>query len=136
MGHGDPPVKWLIALGVLVAAVFALILVAGRRNRVYLGNSRSGFSLAPVATALTPERARELAGPHLDESYRLRRARRGEKLSDAPRREAVDWITLKGDWFLISRDDYPSYSPGYYEHHAVRVHAHDGTVIPPSSPRS
>ncbi len=125
-------------IGILICIVMGLValcvvfFVHGCRSNVLLGNVQKGLAPVPgdFKAGISPERAVELAREHLERSYELRRMKRQEK-SPNPNREPLDWVSLKGDWYYIARDDYPSYSPGFYMHNAVKVHKNTGQVIPP-----
>jgi len=89
-----------------------------------MGSVRDGFAAAPGNT-ITPERARELAKPYLAECFSRRPARR---LSPHPG-EPTDIIVQKGDWYCVTRDNYPYKTLGAYTHTAVRVHVRTGVVV-------
>jgi hypothetical protein len=95
-----------------------------------LGNSRGELKKPHREFKINPEEAMELAKPYLDLSFRLRRKMRGEEGTDQIKETTV-WVLFKGNYYYISKDDYPSYTPGYYSWHAVKVDCVTGEVIPP-----
>jgi hypothetical protein len=94
----------------------------------WVGNSDDGFAPQP-GREISPERALELAGPWLDDSFELRGGGRPgrAKMFDKP----IDYIVLQGNWYHVSRDNYPYKTIYAYRNHSVRVHSRTGRVIPP-----
>ena len=121
--------KIFIAVLILLAILIWIFMILINSSGKDLGNSRSGFH-SPENTKLTAQNAIELAAPFLDDSYAIRRKMRGENQAN-PHREAVTWLSIKDKWYYVTKDDYPSYTPGYYMHHAVRVNSDTGEVIKP-----
>ncbi|MEM6532456.1 MAG: hypothetical protein AAF654_07520 [Myxococcota bacterium] len=112
------------------AVVGALLVLASTRHSTLLGNSHAGFRDPPEPTKLSPHEALKLASPYLETSYALRRRGRKEGAGQLDR-PALDWLGYKRGYYLVTRDDYPSYSPGFYDRHAVRVNANTGDVEAP-----
>ena len=81
---------------------------------------------------ITPERAVELAQPHLEKSYELRRQHFEPNGRSANPKPPSDHVTLKGDTYYIVRDNYPAIKTSSYLYCAVKVNANTGEVTPPS----
>jgi hypothetical protein len=77
---------------------------------------------------IDPNSAVELAAPYLEQTYLLRKSN-----SDLVRIEknATVWVTVKGDYYYIVKESYPSIDASFYLDHAVKVHKKTGNVIEP-----
>jgi len=96
-------------------------------KKIYSGSDYSGFDDFPP-NPISVQDAIRLAEPHLGKTFELRSAKR-EYISD---KEPVLWVTLKGNCYYLVKDNYPSYTPGFYLHHAVKINKNTGEVMPPS----
>lgn len=115
-----------------VACLFTLFWILPSGHPKLLGNSKTGFEAVRDA-AITPRDAIDLARPHLDLSYTLRRGMRQPSSSPSDR-DPLDWVSFQNGIYYIARDDYPSYSPGFYTHFAVTVDSASGVVTAPGGP--
>ncbi|TAL37008.1 MAG: hypothetical protein EPN93_06155 [Spirochaetes bacterium] len=106
------------------ALVLALVFLFACEDVVYMGSVRDGFTVAQENT-ISPERARELAQPFLAECYARRKAQRLSNLPGPP----TDIVVQKGDWYFVTRDNYPYKTLGAYTHTAVRVHTETGEIV-------
>ncbi|MBL7544797.1 MAG: hypothetical protein JNL11_13350 [Bdellovibrionaceae bacterium] len=123
--------KVILVIVVILLLVAACIYVFLIKEPTNLGDSKSGFTNPPQNVHVDAQTAVQLAQPFLENSYALRRKMRGE-IQQNPNREPVIRLLLKGAWYFVSLDDYPSMTNYYYLQHAVRVHTDTGQVIPPS----
>ena len=103
-----------------------LLCCSCKREKVYFGSTGGGFEDFPP-NPISVQDAIKLADPYLDKTFELRIASR-EHVSD---KEASLWITLKGDYYYLVKDNYPSYTPGFYLNYAVKINKDTGEVIPP-----
>jgi hypothetical protein len=106
------------------ALALGLVFLFACEDIVYMGSVRDGFGVAQGNT-IPPERARELAQPFLAECYAARRAHRLSNLPGPP----TDIVVQQGDWYYVTRDNYPYKTLGAYTHTAVRVHVRTGEVV-------
>jgi hypothetical protein len=104
--------------------VIVSLLLAACDDTVYIGTARDGFRDTPGNT-ITPARAKELAGPYLAECFTRRQARR----LSPHRGEPTDIVVQEGNWYYVTRDNYPYKTLGAYTHRAVRVHVRTGEVV-------
>jgi len=111
----------LIVLGVV------LVSSVGCARTICLGSEWGGFNGFPDNPVSVSE-AIAKAEPYLDKTFALRSSATGNRNAAE---EPVVFVTLRGDYYYIVKDNYPSYSPGFYLHHAVRVHKTTGRLIPP-----
>ncbi len=129
---GTAKILMIVIIAVLLIAGLGFFYVFSKNGPIGfpLGNSESGFLAPKNSFSVSPEDALRAATPYLDASYRLRRQMRNE-LKQAVHRKPIDWISYHKDWYYITRDDYPSYTPGYYMKHAVRVNGYTLKVVSP-----
>jgi hypothetical protein len=92
----------------------------------YAGNSSSGY-LRFAQYRITPEQAVKLAEPYIDKTYELRLQNR-HSIMKGPLQVTV---VVRGDWYYVSRDNYPYKTIEAYRYHAVRVHVQTGEVREP-----
>ena len=113
----------------LLVILLELVVIssAGCARTIYWGSEWGGFDGCPVNPVSVSE-AIAKARPYLDETFALRSSTR-EHRNRA--QQPVIHVTLRGKYYYIVRDNYPSYSPGFYLHHAVRVHKTTGQLIAP-----
>lgn len=76
---------------------------------------------------VSPQEALEKAGPYLQKTFELRSKNRRSRITSPTK----DFITAKGDWYYICRDNYPYKSIYAYQTHAVKINGHTGECIPP-----
>jgi len=108
------------------AAVCVLFAFISCDEVKYAGSSRGGFLPFPKHK-ISPEKAHELARPHLDKLYKLRLSLRPPRSKKDP----WDVIVVSGKWYYIARDNYPFKTMGAYLKNSVKVHVQTGKVIPP-----
>ena len=118
----------MIMRGIVLRAsvLIAAVLVCGC-GKAYHGNGWAGFEGFPENN-ISPQQAVRIAEPYLDETFELR-ARNRRHVSD---REPEVHVMLEGKYYYVVKDNYPSYTPGLYLWHAVKVHKDTGDVSPPS----
>jgi len=114
----------------LVCAVLLACVLFGGCAKSYFGSDWAGYDRFP-AKRISPQEAISRAEPWLDQTFALRSSGRGG-VSD---KEPVVHLTLQGNFYYVVKDNYPSYSPGFYLRHAVKVHKDTGAVVPPASDR-
>ena len=82
-----------------------------------------GFPENPISVREAIVRAQ----PYIARSVELR-----SKLTvNRPKEPSRVHVTLRGNYYHIVKENCPSYSPGFYEYHSVRVHKNTGKVISP-----
>jgi hypothetical protein len=108
----------------LLLAIPMLLLTSC--GKTYIARSSEGYASFPGNT-ISPEQAVKLADPYLDKTFELRAAKRQ---GVSPRKPTV-WVTLKGQYYHIVKDNYPAYNRGFYLHHAVKVDKDTGDMIAP-----
>ncbi len=111
--------------GVFLVAGVVVILGCGK---TYYGSGWHVLNGFPM-NKISPQEAMSRAEPYLDETFELR-SRNRRHSSD---REPVVHVTLKGDYYYLVKDNYPSYSPNFYLQHALKVHKDTGVLAFPSS---
>lgn len=99
----------------------------GHRN---VDRGDDGEYLPVEGFSITPDKALELASPHLDRCFELRQSNRSEDMNN-PAKDPVDRIYVQGDWYYVCRDSYPAKYIQFYIPHSVRVNGNTGEVIPP-----
>ena len=92
------------------------------------GNTWGGFDDFPERE-ITVDKAIELATPYLDKSYKLRLKSRAQTNGDF--KTDIIHVSLKDDFYYIVKDDYPSYTPGFYLLHAIKINTSTGYIIEP-----
>jgi hypothetical protein len=114
----------------LILMLVTIGAIAGCSDSVCSGNAKSGYAHFPKDNLITPEKAVELARPYLDLSYEMRRSNRKDvynKMSESP----LEYVILKGDYYYVTKDNYPSNVVTFYMEHAVRVNKKTGKVHKP-----
>jgi len=106
--------------------IILLVLLGCEKEKFYIGSTNSGFDNFPK-TEIKIKEVLELSKPFLDKTYELRLKNRRHKSLKDP----VIWITLKGQWFYVVKDNYPSHSANFYLKHAVRINSKTGKIIEP-----
>lgn len=100
-----------------------------------VGCTATHFGSYPDGLGEFPDRAVsatdavEKVMPYLDETFALRRKDRDQH--EWPTSEATVWVTLKGQYYHIAKDNYPYMNQRMYLLHAVKVHSETGEFIPP-----
>ncbi len=92
----------------------------------YFSHSEKGFDDAPK-TKVTIQKALSIAEPYLDITFQLRK----EAMVRSTEKEPIIWVSLKGGWYYFVKDNYPSYTPGFYLKHAVKVNSDTGELVEP-----
>jgi hypothetical protein len=116
--------KTVTKIDSIIIALIAIFLVSC--GTYHVGSSHNGFSDFPENN-ISVYKAISLAEKYLDKTFELRKANRSSQFNDEP----AIWVTLRGNYYHIVKDNYPSYSPGFYEKHAVRINKSTGEVYPP-----
>jgi hypothetical protein len=106
--------------------IISLLFFLACSGKIYVGNSHAGFSGFP-RNNIEVKDAIQLAEPYLDKTYELRK----ENRKSGNDNNLLIWVTLKGKYYYIVMDNYPSKTPGFYEKHAVRINKDTGEVISP-----
>ena len=109
-----------------VAAFTTLISICGCAKN-YFGTYPNGLDKFPQRSVSASEAVKN-ATPFLDQCYRLRQKSRNETESES---EAAIYVTLKGKYYHVVKDDYVSMNAGYYLTPAVKVHSETGKIIVP-----
>ncbi|MGE3809306.1 MAG: hypothetical protein AB7K24_31970 [Gemmataceae bacterium] len=122
--------RWLTLLVLSVALVAGCLSFQPKNKKMkWVGDSRIGFRSPPQCKVQAQE-AYELAKPHLERCFELRKKGRPEKMNEG---KPVDYITIgEGGWYYIMRDCYETTYKNYYTDHAVRVHTETGELKEPS----
>ncbi len=123
----------LIILGVLIIGLLITTKLmfswSNKSSIIAMGNSWSGFENFPERK-ITVNKAIKLATPYLDETYKLRLKYGRGRINRDLKTDTIH-VCLKGEFYFIVKDDYPSYSPGFYLKHAVKINASTGDIIEP-----
>ena len=112
----------------ILSILFGGITVFSCSTTEWIGKSDGKF-VTPEGCVVSPEEAFKLAGPWLEETYRLRSE--GKVNRAGSERPLTDTIVLRGNWYYVSRDNYPFKTIEAYRYHAVKVHIKTGEVIRP-----
>lgn len=118
---GTPAAALVCAL-IMAAVMFILSC----ETTMYAGNSTRGYSFFPQYR-VTPEQAVKLAEPYLDRTYELRLKNR-KSVMNGPLEVMV---VVRGEWYYVSKDNYPYKTLEAYRIHAVRVHVMTGEIVAP-----
>ncbi|MCP4296136.1 MAG: hypothetical protein GY786_11055 [Proteobacteria bacterium] len=111
----------------VLLSVFALFL-SNCSGIEYVGSEHNDFKNAPKYP-ISISKAIEISKPYLDETFKQRSAKRSDQFSKEP----VVWVSIKGDWYYIVKDNYSSYTPGFYLNHAVKIHKETGQLVKPEN---
>ncbi|MEM7467265.1 MAG: hypothetical protein AAF387_10310 [Pseudomonadota bacterium] len=106
----------------------AFLIILGCSGETHFGSDHEGFGNFPE-TPIPVEVAIEISQPYLAETFTLRQASRETNSNKDP----VTWVTLRDGWYHIVKDNYPSYSPGFYLKHAVKINSITGEIIEPET---
>lgn len=104
-----------------------LFLPMACTETVFLGSKSNGFKKC-IECKISSDKAYEIAKPYLQLSYELRNKKRNyppDKL------KIDDYILLKGNYYYITRDNYPYKTYMAYLSHAVKVDSRTGKLFPP-----
>lgn len=117
-------------IALLIFLVIGSIILYGcfssNNGSEYSGIYPNGTSNFPSNPVSIDDAVRE-AKPYLNTTFELRKT----MITHRANSELFIWVTLKGRYYYIVLDNYPSYSPGFYLHHAVKIDKENGAVIPP-----
>ncbi len=102
-------------------------MIGCSNDKLYVGSTYSGFDDFPN-TKISVQKAIELSEPYLEKTFELRKVGR----DFVPEKQTDIWVTLKNNWFYVVKDNYPSYTPGFYMKHAVKIHSDTGEIIQPN----
>jgi len=94
---------------------------------VFIGSTTCGFKKS-TECKISPEKAYEIAKPYLQLSYEIRNKKRNYP---SDKLEMNDYILLKGNYYYITRDNYPYKTFMAYLNHAVKVDSGTGEIIKP-----
>ena len=102
------------------------IILAGCSGAISINKTDKGYEYIKNAK-IQPDKAIKLAEPYLDKIFEIRSKNRD--WPSVKERQPIIHIVLKGNYYYVTKENYPAKDIYFYMRNAVKIHKNRGKII-------